>query len=169
MLSVLGWAIVFVSLVQITNAILQAIGKVYVPVIHMVIGGAIKILINYVLVSNPAVHINGAPVGTIVCYALILILNLFAIRKEMGVKYSLGDMLLRPLFSTIVMGGVVLLLYSLTMPLGRLFSVMIPIAGGAATYGIMLLTVRALRREDILLLPKGTVILRILEKTRLIR
>ena len=169
MLSILGWAIVFVSLVQITNAILQAIGKVYVPVLHMVIGGVVKIGVNYFLVSNPAVNINGAPVGTIICYALILILNLFAIRKEMGVRYSFGDMLIRPLFSTLVMGGVVLLLYSLTAPLGRLFSVLISIFGGACTYGIMLLTVRALRKEDILLLPKGTVILRLLEKTKLIR
>lgn len=189
MLSILGWAIVFVSLVQITNAILQAIGKVYVPVLHMVIGGIVKIGVNFFLVSNPAVNINGAPVGTIICYALILILNLFAIKKAMGAKYSLGDMLIRPLFSTAVMGGVVLLLYDLTQPfcrilsnllfklfsimipmwLVRMLSVMIPIAGGACTYGIMLLVVRALRKEDILLLPKGKTILRLLEKTKLVR
>ncbi len=169
MLTILGWAIVFVSLVQVTNAILQSVGKVYVPVLHMVLGGIVKILINFFLVSNPAVHINGAPVGTIVCYALILLLNLIAIYKVLRVRFSIGDMLLRPLFSTLIMGGVVLLLYSLTAPFGRLVSVLVPIAGGAFIYGVMLLCVRAIREEDVLLLPKGEALLGLLKKTKLLR
>lgn len=169
MLMILGWAIIFVSLVQVTNAILQSVGKVYVPVLHMLFGGILKILINYFLVANPAVHINGAPVGTIACYAFILILNLFAIRKILNARYSLGNMLVRPLFSTAIMGGVVLLIYTLAAPLGQALRVLLSIGGGACTYGLVLLLVRALCREDILLLPKGEAILRILEKTKLLR
>ena len=169
MLTILGWAIVFVSLVQVTNAILQSVGKVYVPVLHMVLGGIVKILINFFLVSNPSVHINGAPVGTIVCYALILLLNLISIRKVLQVHFSLGNMLVRPLFSTLVMGGVVLLLHSLAAPFGRLASTLVPIAGGALVYGVMLLCVRAIREEDVLLLPKGEALLHLLKKTKLLR
>ncbi len=169
MLAILGWAIVFVSLVQITNAILQSVGKVYVPVIHMAIGGVCKVIINYFLVSDSAININGAPVGTIVCYALILLLNLIAIKKVMTVRYSLGDMLLRPLFSTLIMGGVVLLLYRFTAPSGRLLSVLVPIAGGALVYAVVLFAVRGIREEDIRLLPKGETLVRILKRTKILR
>ncbi len=169
MLMILGWAIVFVSLVQITNAILQSVGKVYVPVLHMAIGGVVKVAVNYFLVSNPAIHINGAPVGTIVCYVLILALNLISIKKILGVRYSLGDMLIRPLFSTLVMGGVVLLLHQITHPLGRLLSVAVPICGGAAVYLVMLFCVRGIREEDVRLLPKGEALARILKRAKLLR
>lgn len=169
MLSILGWAIVFVSLVQVTNAILQAVGKVYVPVLHMALGGILKVVINYFLVSNPEVHINGAPIGTVTCYALILVLNLIAIGRVLHVRYSLSDMLLRPLLATGIMGGIVLLLYRFTLPLGRLLSVAIPILGGAIVYGVMLLFLRAVREEDVLLLPKGEVLARILKRTKLLR
>ncbi len=169
MLGILGWAIVFVSLVQVTNAILQSVGKVYVPVIHMAIGGVVKVIINYFLVSNPAIHINGAPMGTIVCYALILILNLRSIKKVLGARYSLTDMLLRPLASTLIMGGIVLLLYHFTLPLGRLLSVAVPIVGGAAVYVVMLFCLRAIKEEDVLLLPKGQTLARILKRAKLLR
>ncbi len=169
MLGILGWAIVLVSLVQVTNAILQAVGKVYVPVWHMVIGGIVKIIVNYFLVSNPAVHINGAPIGTLVCYGLILILNLFSIRKVLSVRYSLMDMVIKPLASTLIMGGGVLLLYRFTIPLGRLLSVGIPILGGALIYGAMLLCLRAILEADLRLLPKGEVLIRILKKAKLLR
>ncbi|MBE7025192.1 MAG: polysaccharide biosynthesis protein [Ruminococcaceae bacterium] len=169
MLTILGWAIVFVSLVQITNATLQSVGKVFVPVIHMVIGGIVKILINYFLVSNPTININGAPVGTIVCYALILALNLIAIKKVMGVSYALGDMLLRPLFSTVIMGGVVLFLYRLTGGFGRLIPVVVSIAGGAIAYAVVLFAVRGIREEDVRLLPKGEKLARILKRAKLLR
>ena len=169
MLNILGLSIVFVSLVQVTNAILQAVGKVYVPVLHMAIGGIAKVIINYFLVSNPAININGAPIGTLLCYALILTLNLIAIRKAMGLRYSFSYMLLRPLVSAVIMGGVVLLLYRLSLPFGRLIGVGVPILGGAVTYGIMLFAFGAIREEDVLLLPKGEAIARLLKRFKLLQ
>ena len=123
----------------------------------------------YFLVSNPAIHINGAPMGTIVCYALILLLNLRSIRKVLGVRLHLGDMLIRPLGSTLIMGGIVLLLYRFTLPFGRLLSVAIPIVGGAAVYAVMLFCLRAIKEEDIRLLPKGEILVRILKRAKLLR
>lgn len=169
MLGILGWAIIFVSLVQVTNAILQSVGKVYIPVLHMIIGGVAKIIINYFLVSNPAIHINGAPIGTIICYALILILNLISIKNVLGVRYSIGDMLLRPVFSTLIMGGVVLLVYRFTASFGNLLSVGLSIVAGAVVYGTVLFALHAIKEEDVLLLPKGTSLVKILKRAKLLR
>ncbi|MBQ9990521.1 MAG: polysaccharide biosynthesis C-terminal domain-containing protein, partial [Lachnospiraceae bacterium] len=57
--------------VRDTNALLQAMGKVNVPVVTMLTGGAVKLLVNYTLVGTPSINIHGAPIGTLCCYATI--------------------------------------------------------------------------------------------------
>ncbi|MFR8333840.1 MAG: polysaccharide biosynthesis C-terminal domain-containing protein [Oscillospiraceae bacterium] len=47
----------------------------------MVIGGVIKLATNYTLVGNPKIMIFGAPVGTLLCFAVISILNLGIIKR----------------------------------------------------------------------------------------
>ena len=80
----LGIAVMFVCLVSITNAILQAIGREQVPVFTILVGGCVKIVTNFTLVGRPDVNIYGAPVGTNLCYFIIMVLNLFFIRKALG-------------------------------------------------------------------------------------
>ena len=60
LLAVLGIASMFVCLMLISNSILQSYGRVHVPVFTMLIGGVVKIIVNYVLVGNPDILINGA-------------------------------------------------------------------------------------------------------------
>ncbi|MBO5364425.1 MAG: polysaccharide biosynthesis protein, partial [Clostridia bacterium] len=45
-LAILAIAIIPVAVVSVTNSILQAYGKVYLPVINMLIGGTAKVLVN---------------------------------------------------------------------------------------------------------------------------
>ena len=68
-LRVLGLAAVFVALSSPTNSMLQAVGKVNVPVKLMLLGGFLKLAVNFVLVPIPAVNIQGAPYGTLLCWA----------------------------------------------------------------------------------------------------
>ena len=68
-------------MVLVTNSILQATGNVIVPVTNIVVAGVAKVIINNILVSNPAININGAPVGTTVCYFIYMFLNLIYIKK----------------------------------------------------------------------------------------
>ena len=51
----------------ITN-MLQAIGRTDVPVKSLLIGAAIKIVGNFVLVGIPSINIQGAPYASILCY-----------------------------------------------------------------------------------------------------
>lgn len=60
-LQILGAAAVFVCLMILTNAILQACGRVYIPIVTALIGGAVKISTTYTLCGNPVFGIKGAP------------------------------------------------------------------------------------------------------------
>ena len=175
-LSILSIAIVFVSLVMLTNAILQAIGKVYIPVINMLLGGLLKIFVNYVLVANPHINICGAPIGTNLCYILILSLNIFWIVKLMKVKFSVMDFVIKPIICIGVMAMVVVLsskVVSMFIPFsGRLSSIIIVLFGvtlGAISYFAMLFITRIVTYDDILMLPKGEKIANYMVKMRLIK
>ena len=81
LMAILGVAVVFNSIVLMTDAIMQAHNHAVIPVINTLIGGVIKVIVNYILVGNPDIAITGAPVGTIACYAVITVLNLIAMRR----------------------------------------------------------------------------------------
>lgn len=175
-LSILAIAIVFVSLVMLTNAILQAIGKVYIPVVNMLLGGLLKIFVNYVLVANPHINICGAPIGTNLCYILILSLNIFWIVKLMRVKFSILDFVIKPVICIGVMALVVVIsdrVVNMFIPFsGRLSSIIIVLFGvsfGAISYFAMLFVTKIVTYDDVLMLPKGEKIANYMVKMRLIK
>lgn len=175
-LSILAIAIVFVSLVMLTNAILQSIGRVNIPVVNMLLGGVLKIVINYILVANPQINISGAPIGTNACYILILTLNVFWIVKLMKVKFSLAEFVVKPVICVAAMGASVIAVMSVMNAFaaspGRVFYLaltLICIAAGALVYGIMLFVTRLVTYDDVLMLPKGEKIANYMLKFRLIR
>ncbi|MBE7038864.1 MAG: polysaccharide biosynthesis protein [Ruminococcaceae bacterium] len=175
-LSILAIAIVFVSLVMLTNAILQAIGKVYIPVVNMLLGGLLKIVVNYVLVANPHINICGAPIGTNLCYILILTLNIFWIVKLMRVKFSVSSFIIKPLICVAVMTAMVILSSSIVnvfVPFtGRLSSIIIVLFGvsfGAISYFAMLFVTKLVTYDDVLMLPKGEKIANYMVKIRLFK
>ncbi|MDR1391786.1 MAG: oligosaccharide flippase family protein [Clostridiales bacterium] len=80
----LSLAIFFVSIVSVSNSILQAYGKLYLPVFSMLIGGIIKIFFNFFLI--PIYGVDAVPISTIICYVSIALLNLFFIFKFFKIK-----------------------------------------------------------------------------------
>lgn len=169
MLSILGYAVVFVSLVLVTNAVLQALGKVWLPVIHMAVGGASKVLINYVLVGMPFFNINGAPIGTNICYIIILLLNVISIIKLLGGRYNVSELVVKPLLSVAVMGVTVLFAASVSMRLGRICGCVLPIVAGGIAYAVMVFAISAVNKDDILMLPGGGKIYGILKKCKIMK
>ena len=168
-LSILGYGIVFVSLVSLTNAILQATNHAIIPVIHMAIGGMVKIVTNYVLVGNPSINITGAPIGTILCYGVILALNLITIKKIIHIRYNFTSLIAKPLISVLVMAAAVIGVYNLADALGATIATVLSIATGGVAYLAVLFITGGISAEDVQMLPKSAKILPILKKYRLIK
>ncbi len=165
LLGVFGICVVFNAMVLLTNAMMQAHGHVNIPVINMFAGGIIKIVVNYILVSNPAINIQGAPVGTLCCHLSITLLNIFAMRRVLPKTPRFAKNLLKPLLAAVVMGGaawgVKMLLAGLTD--SRLILCMAPIAVAVLVYAVMIVLVKALTYEDCALLPKGEKLAKLLK------
>ena len=75
MLCLLCPAMVLYSLLLIVNTLHEASGSVKVPMLSMVIGSGIKILLSYILISDPKFGISGAPIGTTLSYCVSLIIS----------------------------------------------------------------------------------------------
>ena len=179
-LAILGPAAVCVCLVLVCNAVLQANGHVWLPIATTLIGGAAKLVANYLLVSVPEVHVFGAPIGTLVCYGVVLVLDLIAMKRIVPEVGSYLKVFAKPVFSGAVMGGGAWAIYGLLERLllaagmtdsvavqslsstGNAVATFGAIVVAAIAYFVLVLLTRAISKEDLLLMPKGEKIAKIL-------
>lgn len=155
LLQKLALAVAFVALVSVSNAVLQAYGKVYYPVVNMLVGGVAKVLMNYMLI--PVWGIDAAPIATTVCYGIIAALNIICIVCMLKVRLSVVYMVIKPLVASVIMGAAVVLVYGAldaVLPGSRLVTIA-AIGIGAVVYAVALILIRGIKREDVLNLPKG--------------
>lgn len=174
LLQLLCPAILFVSMVLVCNALLQATGNVWVPVVNILLAGICKVVVNWILVGIPSVNINGAPIGTSCCYFVYMSLNLFYVMKITKANPFKG--FLRIVAAAAVMGVAAWGVYAIGDILlaggGRIFVALKTVAAigvGALVYGIMLLATGTVTQNEIKVLPKGDAIVRLLQKMKLIR
>ncbi len=169
-MSILALCVVFNSTVMLTNSIMQAHGHAGIPVIHMIIGGVLKLVIDYVLVGNPDINIIGVPVGTVLCYLCITVLNLIAMNRIIEQPPHFVANMVKPLVSALIMGAAVYGVYwllggfvSLDSSIGKLILCGAPILVGVVVYVVCVVVSKAITREDCLLLPKGEKIAKLLK------
>lgn len=159
----------FLGLHQITTAGLQGLGRTTIPVINMVFAALCKVGLNWVLTGTWGVV--GASWASVADYAIAALLNLYFVYRFVGYRIALGD-LWRPIFASILMSLAVYPLYFLF--LGQLESntlaTLIAMAMGGVVYGVVLLLVGGVRRQDLERVPAvGKRLIRVLEKIKLIR
>lgn len=171
LLAIMGVAAFFVCIVLMENAILQASGKELLPMITMIVGGVVKVVLNYFLVADPRINIYGAPVGTLCSYLAMAIINFVFMCFVLDKNPKLRHILLRPLLCSAVMGGCAWGVYGLAerflhFGLGErmhmLICMGIAIAAAVVVYLVMVLLLRMITKEDMHLIPGGAKIARFL-------
>lgn len=170
-LAVLSWGVVFLAINQTTTGILQGVGKTYIPVRNLMFGAAAKIIINYVLTGIPSVNIKGAALGSVIAYMVSSLLNLFAVVKWTGLSLDLNYIIIKPIMATLLMGASVLFAHSELMAAGlsQNMATLVAVAMGAVIYGVFLLLIGGLKKNDIEFLPGGRRIIGLLNRFGLYR
>lgn len=165
LLSMLGLASIFVALQLLCNSILQANGMVNLPILAVVIGGVVKVIVNFILVGNPNIRINGAPVGTLCCFIVISALEIFIIRRSIPAPPSFLRAFLKPFVPSALMAAAAWATYGLLtgfLHFGNALATIGGIGVGVVVYLVLVLALRVLSREDLELMPKGDKIARLL-------
>ena len=168
LLALLGLASVFVCMVLMENAVLQATGHELLPMISMIVGGVIKVVVNYYLVARPDVNIYGAPIGTLASYLAMAILNFVFMCIVLDKNPKLRHILIRPAICTAVMGAFAWAASGLADRLlpgaGRthlLLGIFVSIAAAVVIYLFMTVILRTITKEDMKLIPGGEKLARI--------
>ena len=166
-LAILGVTVIFNSLILVTNAVMQAHGDVTTPVIHMIAGGVIKVVINFVLVGIPSLNIVGAAMGTLICYLSIMALNVVAMVRKKTVEPRSFVGLGKPMLAGILMGAAAYMANGfLSVYLGSSLGCLAAIALAALVYVILVIVLKIITYDDCMLLPGGEKIAKILRVCR---
>lgn len=170
-LQVLGIACIFICVMTLTNAILQAYGKEKIPIFTVIAGGVTKIIMNYVLVGNPEINIHGAPVSTLCCYGVIVALNLFFVWKYSPERPHYIALFAKPALASALMGAAAWTAQSFLFRVlsgghsaygATVASTLLGICVGVAAYFILVIALRILRAEDVESIPHGKKLAKIL-------
>ena len=165
LMTIMGFNIMFNAIVLLTNAMMQAHGHAVVPVINMFISGFLRLIVVYILTGNRDIGIIGTPVGAMLCFLCITVLNVVSMRRVLENPPAIIKNLLRPFLAAAIMGvfvyGALLGLKALGID-SRLILCGLPLVIGVVVYGAAALGLKAITRADCLLLPKGEKIAKLL-------
>ena len=166
LMRIMSICIMFNAIVLLSNALMQSHGHVVLPVVNMFVGGVLKLLAVFILTGNPHIGILGTPIGSLVCYLSITVLNLISMRRVLKNPPAVFKNMLRGFLSAAIMGAITFgCWYGLKHIVGvgsNLVLCALPILVGVAVFLVCAVTLKAITREDCLLLPKGEKIAKLL-------
>ncbi len=166
-LCVYGWATALFALSTPITNMLQGIGRTDIPLKSLVIGTVVKIISNYILVGNPSINIKGAPIGSILCYAIVVSINLVMLIKVTKSKVNFVSVFIKPLICGGLSASMAWIVYNVSEHFiisSVTISTVLAVGAAVAVYFISLLLIRGLSHDDIKMLPKGEKIGKRLEK-----
>ena len=170
LLRALSVTIVFYSLSTLTNAVLQGIGKVTTPVYHATIALVVQTLVLIPCLIFTELNLYCIAIATIVYSFLMCVLNQRAVRKYLDYKQDMKKIFALPFLASVIMGIVAYFVYKLLFAVlkSNAVSLLISVAIAAFVYGVLILKLRVLNKDDILAMPKGKKLAGILAKLHLI-
>lgn len=170
-LQIMGISSIFIATSTPICSMLQAIGRVDMPLKLYSIGMGMKILINYILVGIPEINIQGAAVGSLVAYLFVSVVGIYIIAKDTKVVPNFRQILIKPLISAVCCGFAGYscnMLVSNIVPPGR-FTVLPSLIVAVIVYVCVLLLLRGITEEDLKEMPGGNKIAKLLAKYKLLR
>ena len=143
LLSILSLSVFFICILAITNSVLQAYGLERKPIISMIFGAAVKLISSILLIGTPSIGINGAPIGTFLCYLTITVINFYYI-----IKYIRFDMniFIKPIISSVFCITAAMPAYAVVK------SIIFAIGIAGIVYVTVLYFIKGITKDDILIL-----------------
>ena len=162
--------VVFYCMSTVTNAILQGVNKMTTPVKHGAISLVLHLIGLYIMLVFFKWGIFAVVAGNIIFSLSMCILNARALKKATKYKQEIERTFLVPLEAAAIMGVVILvlrLLVGLVLPKALMTLVVLMFA--VVVYGISLIKLGGLTSDEVVALPKGAKIYKILLKMHLMK
>lgn len=159
---------------NISNGVLQGIGRANVPMINAAISLAVDVVFLAVLLFFTNTGIYAVVIAMIVYAVVMCVLNDRALKKYLGYQNPWKYAYLPPLLATIPMGAVAFAVYkgvrflTKSLPHSNLLALIPSIALAAAVYFVAYLFIAKPSRQELLSLPGGTKLAVLAQKLKII-
>lgn len=164
-LSAYSFIVVFTMLGQNLNATLHGLGKLKTPVVALSIGVIVKTILNVILVPLESIGIYGAIASSIICYSIVMVIELYTLRNLIGLKLDYIKCFLKPIIASMIMS---ILGYLIYIALGSIISpklaTIIALGCAVMVYAVSVVFLKILNKEEYLAMPKGEKIYKLVNK-----
>ncbi len=174
-LKLMGIAVIVFAAATPMCSMLQAVGRVDMPLKLYAVGMLIKVVSNYIFCGIPEINVQGGSIGTLLCYTFVIIVSIYVLIKETGIVPNFRVSVLKPLAASVICIAAAWITYTMLAKIvpqrttGLLIATTAAVFVACVVYMIFLLILRAITKEDIVMLPKGAKIAGILERYHLIK
>ena len=142
MLKISSIGILFLTIFQLSTAILQGQGKEYRPVKSLAKGALVKVFLSAILLLLPGVNFYAINIANLICYITIAMDNMTCLQEDFDLKVSYYSYLFAPVFAAIIMVFVsvgAMWLCAKILPLGVAYFVGLLMGGGGYILSLLML------------------------------
>lgn len=166
MLTIYGFAALFVGFLVPLGGILQALGKQNAVLLNTAVGTAVKLIVNIIAVSVPKINVMGSALGTVLCFFVIFLLDIAVLIKAVGFAPDSVNVFLKPLASAAFCG----LAAHLTARLGSSRGVtLLAVFAAVLVYAALIITLKTVEESDFPNSDRGKKLAEFCRKHRIIR
>lgn len=164
LLQISSITIIFIVITQNLNGALQGLGKVITPMIATGLGLIAKIILNLILIKIPEIGVNGAAIASIVNNVIVCIIEFLMLNKLIQIKFSFSKYILKPIIITCIMGISSYYLYTILINyIDFKGAIIISLIFAVIIYSILAIIFKIFNEKELLSLPGGKIIHKILE------
>ena len=177
LLSLLAVTVIFYSISTITNAALQSIGRMNLPLVSAGIALVVQTVVLVILLRFTDLDVRALVLVSILYSVMIFAVNQYYLRRFLGIRQDVRRDYLQPLVCAALMGAAAKAVYYLVsmaaepvenLPKGFYFRNLAATAAAllaaVLVYGYTMVRSGTVRRKDLLSMPKGQSLVRLMEK-----
>ena len=171
-------AVVFYSLSTVTNAVLQGLNRMDLPIRHSAVALIVHVAVLEILLLGFKLGIYSVVIANIVFAFVMCLLNGFSIRRAARYRQEIKKTFLLPALCSVFMGAAAYGVYRgllAALPwaarsgrVGMAVLVVPSVAAAMAVYGLLLVRLGAVNEEELREMPMGTRLTRIFKRLRLL-
>lgn len=170
LLMAIALTVIFYSLSTVTNAVLQGIGKVNIPVIHAAISLVLQVIVLVVLLLFTELNLFALAIAMNVYSLSMCVLNQIAVKKYLGYQLPVKKTFLKPLFASVIMAvvaaGVYYGMYYLVK--SNVIALAIAVILAVLIYFVLIIKCKVITESELENFPKGNLIKKVAKKLHLL-
>ncbi len=169
LLALMAISLIFSALFQTMSGALQGMGKVFSPAVGLIVGCVIKIVLNLILIRQPAINIYGAAISSIICQFAAFVICYAILSRHLTIGISFKKYILKPLIAGTAMGAAAWLVYNAAYAAAgkNIIAVLSAILTAVIVYFVLLFALKILNENEIKMLPGGSKLYSLLVKMKI--